>query len=179
MSELATLARPYAEAIFESAKDKKSTKKWSLVLEILDHAMANKKLSAAVDNPRVDPDGLSNLLIKVCKDSDSGKEAENLIKLLLRNNRFHLIGQIRELFEKMKADDEGYIEVDVNTAFPLTQKNKDQLSAVLTKKLKRNVRLNTEEDKSLIGGVLIKAGDLVIDGSIRGQIQKLAKRLYS
>ena len=178
MSELATLARPYAEAIFESAKENKSTEKWSLVLQTLDHAMDNKMLSAAVDNPRVDPDALSDLLIRVCKDN-GGKEAESLIKLLLRNNRFNLIEQIRELFEKMKADDEGYVEVDVKTAFPLTAKNESQLTTMLVKMLKRDVRLSTEEDESLIGGVLIKAGDLVIDGSLRGQVQKLAKRLYS
>jgi len=178
MSELATLARPYAEAIFESAKENKSTETWSLVLQTLGYAMENKTLSAAVENPRVDRDALSNVLIKACKDF-GGQEVENLIKLLLRNNRFHLIVQIRDLFEKMKADEEGYIEVDVKTAFPLTEKNEDRLSIVLAKKLKKDVRLSTEEDKSLIGGVLIKAGDLVIDGSMRGQIQKLAKRLYS
>ena len=178
MSELATLARPYAEAIFERAKETKSAEKWSTALEALELVMENDKLADAVDNPRVSQEDLSGLLIDICKQY-ADKEAENLIKLLINNKRLNLVRQIRVLFEQMHADDEGYIEVDVKTAFPLTENDAHQLSSSLTKALKKEVHLRTDEDKTLIGGVLIKAGDLVIDVSVQGQIQKLAKRLYS
>ena len=178
MSGSATLARPYAEAVFKRAKETGSTEQWSEMLAFLAAVMADVRLSQAAVNPKVDRQALTELLLDICKGHIT-EEGENLLKLLVENNRLNLAATIKELFEQYRAEDEGYIDVEVKTAFPIDDREQQQLTSVLDKTLHKQVRLRTEEDDTLIGGVLIRAGDKVIDGSIRGQLQQLAKRLYN
>jgi F-type H+-transporting ATPase subunit delta len=97
--------------------------------------------------------------------------------LLVQNNRLTLLPYIAEIFEAYKADDEGYIDVEVVTAYPFSKEEKQKFASKLEKTLSKKVHMNATVDKSLIGGVLVRAGDRVIDGSIKGQLQQLAKRL--
>ncbi len=178
MSGSDTLARPYAEAVFKRAKETGSTEQWSDMLAFLAAVMKDDRLSRAAVNPKVDRHAFTELLLDICKGHIT-EEGENLLKLLVANNRLNLAASIKELFEQYRAEDEGYIDVDVKTAFPIGDREQRQLTSALEKTLNKHVRLRTEEDDTLIGGVLIRAGDTVIDGSIRGQLQQLAKRLYS
>ena len=178
MSGSATLARPYAEAVFKRAKETGSTEPWSDMLAFLTAVMNDDRLSRAAVNPKVDRQAFSELLLDICKGHIT-PEGENLLKLLVANNRLNQVASIQELFEQYRADDEGYIDVDVKTAFPIGDREQRQLTSSLEKTFDKHVRLCTEEDEALIGGVLIRAGDTVIDGSVRGQLQQLAKRLYS
>ena len=176
MSELATLARPYAEAAFKRAKETDSSDEWSENLAFLNLIMLDENLAAIVNNPRVGQDELSQLLLDICQEHASG-EAINFLKLLLENGRLNLVPHIAELFEKYKAEDEGYVDVDVITAYALTKVEEKSFATSLQKKLNKKVNINSSIDKSLIGGFLVKAGDTVIDGSISGQLQQLAKRI--
>ncbi len=178
MSELATLARPYAEAVFKRAKETESLAEWSDNLEFLAIAMTDQELAAAADNPRVEQARFSDLLLDICKGQLS-KEGENFVRLLIENGRLSLVSHIREIFEAYRAEDEGYIEANVKSAFPLSKASQDALAKTLEKHLNREVHLHVEEDKSLIGGVLVRAGNTVIDASVSGQLQKLSKKLYS
>ena len=176
MSELATLARPYAEAVFKRAKESGNSQEWSDNLAFLSAILQDEGLAAIVNNPRVEEDKLTALLLEICQDQTTG-EANNFLKLLIENGRLKLAPQIAELFEKYKAEDEGYVDVDVITAYALTKAEEQSFATSLKKKLNKKVNISTSVDKALIGGFLVKAGDSVIDGSINGQLQQLAKRI--
>jgi F-type H+-transporting ATPase subunit delta len=176
MSELATLARPYASAVFKRAKETDSTEKWSKSLAFMSAVLSDKEISVLVDNPKVSNDRLSALMLDICQDQVD-EEGANFLKLLVQNNRLTLISAIAKIFEEYKAESEGYVDVEVTTAYAFSKEEKQNFTSTLEKKLSKKVHMNVTVDKSLIGGVLVRAGDRVIDGSIRGQLQQLAKRL--
>lgn len=176
MAELSTLARPYAEAAFKRAKETGSVKEWSDGLLFLSEVAHNHDLSVIVDNPRVGKEKITELLLDICQDQIQG-EAKNLLKLLIENRKLKLLTKISQMFEEHKAEDEGYINVNLCSAYPLTKAEQSKYSAMLEKQLNKKVHAVVSVDKSLLGGILAKAGDKVIDGTIRGQIHQLAKRL--
>ena len=176
MSELATLARPYAAAVFKRAKETHATAKWSQSLAFMSAVLTNKDISVVVDNPKVNKQRLLALMFDICL-GHINDENENFLKLLIHNNRLNLLTSIVKLFEAYKAEDEGYVEVEVLTAYALSKEAKHDLTATLEKTLSKKIHMNVTVDKSLIGGVLVRAGDRVIDGSIRGRLQHMQKAL--
>lgn len=176
MSELATLARPYAAAVFKRAKQTNSTGKWSKSLAFLGTVLSDKDVSAIVDNPKVSKERLSQLMLDIC-EGQIDEEGANFLKLIVQNNRLTLVSYIAKLFEAYKAEDEGYVDVEVVSAFEFTKEDKKHLTSTLEKTLNKKIHMNVVVDKSLIGGVLVRAGDRVIDGSIRGQLQHMQKTL--
>jgi F-type H+-transporting ATPase subunit delta len=176
MSELATLARPYATAVFKRSKENAKAKNWSEQLAFLSAIMESKELAGLVNNPKIKKDNLLTALLKI-SEGHIDSEGINLLKLLLQNNRVALLPVIARLFEGLKAEDEGYIDVDVLTAFAFTKDAEKSFAASLEKALNKKVHMNVSLDKSLIGGVLVRAGDRVIDGSIKGQLESLRKTL--
>ncbi len=176
MSDLATLARPYAEAVFKRAKEAKATDKWSEMLAFVALVMQDNELVALVKNPKVTEDRVVHLILDISKGL-LDKEGTNLVKLLAQYDRLLLAPEIAVLYENYKAEDEGYVDVDVTSAFALTKEEEKKLTTTLKKTLNKTVRLKTDVDKTLIGGFLARAGDIVIDGSIKGQLQQLTKRL--
>jgi len=176
MSELATLARPYAAAVFKRSKETGTTEQWSKSLAFMSAVLKDKEISAVVDNPKVSKERLSALMLDICQ-GQVDEEGANFLKLLVQNNRLTLAPTISELFEAYKAESEGYVDVEVATAYAFTKEEKQRFTSTLEKTLSKKVHMNVTVDKSLIGGVLVRAGDRVIDGSIKGQLQQLAKRL--
>ena len=176
MSELATLARPYAAAVFKRAKETQATAKWSQSLAFMSAVLNNEDISVVVDNPKVNKQRLSALMMDICQ-GHVNDENENFLKLLVHNNRLSLLPYIAKLFEAYKAEDEGYVEVEVFTAFALSKEAKQDFTITLEKTLGKKIHMNVTVDKSLIGGVLVRAGDRVIDGSIRGRLQHMQKAL--
>jgi len=178
MSELATLARPYAVAAYKRAKETDSTGKWSEALAFLAAVMQDPRMAQAAANPKARKDQFTKAFLDLCQGRLNA-EAKNFLRMLIENRRLGLIKFISEQFEQYRAEEEGYIEVNVCSAYPLEDGERDQITAVLQKTLGKEPRLNVQVDDSLIGGVLIRAGDRVIDASVRGQIQRMAKRLYT
>jgi len=176
MSELATLARPYAAAAFKRAKETASTDKWSGSLAFMSAVLSNEDMIAVVANPKVGKARLSSLMLDIC-EGKMDQEGANFLKLLVQNNRLVLLPAIAKIFEAYKAEDEGYVEVEVLTAYAFTKEAKQDFAEKLAKTLNKKVHMNVSVDKSLIGGVLVRAGDKVIDGSIKGQIQHMQKAL--
>lgn len=176
MSELATLARPYAAAVFKRAKETHATAKWSQSLAFMSAVLDNEDISVVVDNPKVSRQRLSALMLDICQEHVN-KENENFLKLLVHNNRLILLPYIAKIFEAYKAEDEGYAEVEVVTAYALSKEARQNLATTLEKTLGKEIHMNVTVDKSLIGGVLVRAGDKVIDGSIRGRLQNMQKAL--
>lgn len=176
MSELATLARPYAVAVFKRAKETNSAKTWSNNLAFLATVLSDKSISCVINDPKIGKSQLSTLLLDIC-EGQIDQEGSNFLKLLIENNRLSLIAAIAEIFETYKAEDEGSIDVDVTTAFAFTKESKQSFNTTLEKAFGKKINMKIAVDSSLIGGVLVRAGDQVIDGSVRGQLQQLAQRL--
>jgi F-type H+-transporting ATPase subunit delta len=176
MSELATLARPYAAAVFKRAKETDSAAIWSTSLTFMSAVLNDSDINAIVDNPKVSKQRLVTLILDICQ-GQIDSEGENFIKLLVQNNRLSLIPVITQLFETYKAEDEGYIDVEVTTAYSFSEEAEKDFIATLEKTLGKKVNINVTVDSSLIGGVLVRAGDRVIDGSIKGQLQHMQKAL--
>jgi F-type H+-transporting ATPase subunit delta len=176
MAELVTLARPYAKAAFEFARELKALDRWSNMLATaatVANAHTVKKLLAS---PNFTTDEKGQKFVDLCADEIDAKVA-NFIQYLADNQRLQLLPQVREQFELMKANYERTVDVDVITAFDISDAQKTKLQATLKQKLDREVNIQTSVDKSLIGGVLVRAGDFVVDGSVRGRLAKLAEAM--
>ncbi|MEQ1622543.1 MAG: F0F1 ATP synthase subunit delta [Methylococcales bacterium] len=176
MSELATLARPYATAIFKRAKETNATEKWSQNLAFIKAVLSDKDISVLVDNPKLNNQQLYELISSIT-EGQLDSEGENLVKLLIHNKRLALSSLIAEQYEYQRAQDEGYIDVDVLSAYSFTSAAKKSFITTLEKLLGKKVNIKVTVDASLIGGVIVRAGDRVIDGSVKGQLQHLQKAL--
>ena len=172
MAEKTTIARPYAQAVFELEQEHKALPRWSDMLQLAAAVAADERMSALAGNPRVSGDELTKLFLDVCGDKLS-TEAQNLIRVLVENGRLDVLTEIAALYETYRAEAERTVEAQVISAFPVDEAQKKQIIAMLKKRLGREVTLSCETDKSLLGGAIIRAGDLVIDGSVTGQLAKL------
>ncbi len=172
MSELTTAARPYARAVFEMAKDSDTLTDWSESLSFMGAIAANKEVAALLETPKMARQAGADVFIQLC-DNKLDDKAQNLVKTLAENNRIQLLPEISRLFEILKDDAEGSIEARVTTAKKLTKAEEKSIATALKKRLGREVKLKVSIDKALLGGAIIKAGDLVIDGSIQGRLKKM------
>jgi F-type H+-transporting ATPase subunit delta len=178
MAELSTLARPYAKAAFEYARDSQQLSQWAEQLATAAAVASDKTLEAALNDPSLTAEQQAKMLSDVCGDALDA-HARNFIAVLAANKRLALLPQIYTLFAQYKANQEKTVDVEVVSAFDLAGDVRDKLAAVLGKKLEREVEVRTSTDRNLLGGVLIRAGDLVIDGSIRGRLNKLSAAMNS
>ena len=178
MAELSTLARPYAKAAFEYAREHDALALWSEQLGTVAAAVADEGLSSVLDNPSLTAAAQAQTVTDVCGDA-LGVEMKNFVSILAENKRLSLLPEIHSQFAQFKANLEKSVDVEVVSAFDLDDSTRDRLADVLGRKLEREVRVSTTTDSSLLGGVLIRAGDLVIDGSVRGRLNKLAEALNS
>jgi len=176
MAELTTLARPYAKAAFEAAVEAGSLSEWSANLGLVSAVVNDMAVKAALSSPSLTGEQQATLVIDLCGDEIVG-QVKNFIAILAENKRIPLMTEIVSLFEILKANQEMKVDVNVISAFPLSDANEKRLAAALKTKLQREVVLHSETDKSLIGGTVIRAGDLVIDGSVRGKLAKLAESM--
>ena len=176
MAEIAALARPYAEAIFLMADEKGQIEQWSETLGFLKQVVSDELLKKFADNPKVSKETLEEVVLDICK-GQLNAESSNFLKLLIQNNRLQLIEEIAVQFAAKKADKEGEMDVTVISAFAMSAADEKSLAVSLSSAFGKQVKINVEEDSSLIGGMIIRAGDQVIDGSLSGQIQQLAKQL--
>jgi F-type H+-transporting ATPase subunit delta len=176
MAELATLARPYSKAIFELAKSQQSLEAWSRLLELLAAVAEEPAVRLLLDSPELPDPVKAERLIRICGD-DVDDRGRALINLLAANKRLDLIADIREQFEELKAQEERVLDVEVVSAFRLSDEQSAMLRDALHRKFEREVNLTSRVDEGLVGGAVIRAGDTVIDGSVRGRLAKLAETL--
>jgi F-type H+-transporting ATPase subunit delta len=171
-----TIARPYAEAIFARAVETDKLAVWSEMLEFMVAVVGDPTLAGIVANPLFDRGDLTDLMLEI----GGGRltdEGANLVKLLVQNGRLHALPEISELFEELKAEKDRMLKVHVVSAYALKPMQERQLAEALKSKLGRDVSITSEKDPDLIGGVHIRAGDTVIDGSVKGRLQQLANEL--
>jgi F-type H+-transporting ATPase subunit delta len=174
MSERLTIARPYAKAIFALAREAKTLDATATGLERAARTVADPRVHDLLGNPRVTPGQLADLVNDVAGLDQHGR---NFVTLLAQNRRLGFLPEIAALFAQMKAEVENAVDVEVVAATALSPEQESRYAAALQKKLGRQVRLHTKIDQSLLGGAVLKAGDLVIDGSIKGRLERLATEL--
>ncbi len=176
MAERITTARPYAKAIFALARKNNSLANTAAGLTRSAEVVADPRVHALLGSPHVTPAQLAELVTGVAGTS-LDENGRNFVTLLAQNRRLGFLPEIAALFEQMKAEVENAVDVEVTAASPLTPDQESRYAAALQKKLGRSVRLHTKVDGSLLGGAVLKAGDLVIDGSIKGRLERMATEL--
>lgn len=174
MAELSTMARPYAKAIFELARDEKKLADWSALLAGLSAAVRDPKVAAAIGHPAVGRGPLGEVLVQAMKATG---EAKNLLQLLSENNRLKLAPAIAEQFEALRAEFEKRVDVQITSAIAVDAAQQKLLADAVKKKLNRDVTVEWKTDESLIAGALIRAGDTVIDATISGELARLRQAL--
>lgn len=178
MAELTTLARPYAKAVFAEAGEKGALDVWSSDLATLAAYAADAEMAKVLAHPSLTSAQQAKVLTDVCGDK-LNEAAKNLVAILAENKRLALLPEIAALYEEMKAQLQNTVDVVVTSAFELSSEQADKLAAALKAKLQCDVRVTSEVDETLIGGAIIRAGDLVIDGSVTGKLSKLAEAMKS
>lgn len=172
MAEQSTLARPYAKAVFELAKQDNSLAAWSDTLAGLNAAVSHEELVGLLDNPALARKQLVELVCAAAGGvTDKGT---NLVRLLAENGKLILLPEIAAQFETLRGEEEGVVDVLVTSAQALNDTQQAAIETSLKQRLKRDVRINCTLDPALVGGAVIRAGDLVIDGSVRAKLERLA-----
>ncbi len=173
MHEKTTIARPYSQAAFELAQEEDRLHDWAAMLQLLGMVVSNPAMASAIKNPRLEREKLAGIVIEICRDRLT-ETFRNFVRLLAYTGRLHLAPQIQELFEKKRTDAEGIARVTVTSAYPLEDDQEEKIRKIMAKRTGKKVEIDTRVDESLIGGVVIRAGDSVIDASLRGRLKQLS-----
>ena len=176
MAESITIARPYAKAAFQSAKDKDALASWSDMLSYSAAVANDEKMKVVLDHPSLTSEQKAQVFSDVCAEN-LNEDGQRFIQVLAENHRLGLLSEIAELYEYFKSQLEQSIDVDIESAFELTNEQQDKLAQALSKKLDRKVLVSSTTNQELLGGAIIRAQDLVIDASVRGKIAKLAEAI--
>lgn len=180
MSTQSNIARPYAQALFELAQEQKDLAGWAEQLQLLAAVASDADVIDLTRNPRISSARLAELIINVCSDVGGDKLNEggkNLVKLLARNGRVDAMGDIAQAYVVHKAEAEKIVAANMVTATPINQSQQKQFAEALQSRLGRSVNLEFEVDEALIGGAVIRAGDWVVDGSVKTQLEQLVGAL--
>lgn len=178
MAELTTLARPYARAAFEVAAYANKLQLWSDMLTQLANVVSNDTVAKLLSSPSLTGDQQAQIVIDLCGD-EINVQLQNFVTVLSENKRLSLLPEIVGLFDILKAEQELTVDVEISTAFALVDETEKKLAQAIKAKLNRDVKIHSQIDKNLIGGMVIRAGDLVIDDSVRGKLHKLAEAMGS
>jgi len=172
----AALARPYARAVFELARSEGSYQSWSDSLALMAAVVSNNTMRGLLDNPRLTRSGAADLVIRACGE-DIGDAEKNLLTMLAENDRLSQLPMIAALYSEFRDAAEGTVEAEVISAQPLSDAQKAAITAALKNRLGRDVQLNCSVNEDLVGGAVIRAGDLVIDGSAVEYLRQLSSAL--
>ena len=176
MAESLTIARPYAQAAFLFAEQHHTLKDWSEMLALLAAISSDPAMAAVIDNPQLTETQVADLFISIGGERVNEK-CQNFIRLLAENGRLQLLPDIAAAFEVQRREAEHTVQAQLVTAYPASETQKDAIIAALKKRLERDIELECSTDPGLLGGAIIRAGDLVIDGSIRGKLERLGNAL--
>ena len=177
MSELTTVARPYAKAAFEFAVEAKAMDSWLSQLTFAAEVAQDETIKGYLSGG-ASVEQAQTFFLNVCGEQVDS-QGQNFLKVLAKNERLLVLPQVLEQFIALKADFDQEVFVDVTSAIEVTAEQKTTLSAALEKRMARKVKLNCFVDASIVSGLIIKAGDMVIDGSVKGKLNRLATTLQS
>ena len=176
MAERATIARPYAKAAFEYARDAKALAAWSQGLALAAQVAADPRVAQLIKNPKLTAADHASLINEVAGDR-LAPGVGNFVRVLAENHRLALLPEVAAHFEFLRSQAENTVDVEVVSAVPLDAAQTEKLKQALDKRLKASVRMTNTVDAGLVGGAVIRAGDLVIDGSLKGRLERLRTEL--
>ena len=174
--ELATLARPYAEAVFKLAKETQNFAKWSEMLNFLKIVVEEPQFAAIAANPHANKDMLLRLLLDLGSEQFN-EHGQNLVKMLVENHRLMVIAPLVSQYEALRAEHEGFIQVELISTYAVKSPQKEEVESLLKKRFSKEINLNITIDRKLLGGWIIRVGDQVLDLSVRGRLQQLVNEL--
>ena len=173
-----TVARPYAKAAFEYALQHHALAQWSDMLRYAALVVEDKHVQPLLIHPKVSQEQIAELILEICAKAFD-QQGENFIRLLAVEHRLAALPEIVKLYEYYRAEQERVVTAEVTSAFPLDAQAQAQMAEALAKRVQREIKLHCEVDSQLIGGAIIKIGDFVIDGSVRGKLARIASTLAS
>lgn len=176
MAEALTLARPYAKAVFELTHARREPERWSKLLALLAALVGNREARVMLGDPRVPAGVRAEVLLELCTRSGHKPDMHerNFVRLLADYGRLAVLPEIAAEYRALREQAERLVEVEMRAAVAVGAAEQDTVRAALEKKLDRKVKLRCVTDPALIGGAVLRAGDLVIDGSVRGKLGRLA-----
>lgn len=172
MAEDETLGRPYARAVFELARDAGALPEWSGRLAAAAQVVEDPQFRELIDNPRLTVADVAQILLDILGDR-LDEAARNLIRVLADNHRLAVLPTLATLYEEYRAEAEGTVEAQLISAFPVEEEERQRIARALKTRLGREIHLECAIDERLLGGAVVRAGDLVIDGSVRGKLEQL------
>jgi F-type H+-transporting ATPase subunit delta len=176
MSSLATLARPYAKAAFELARDGQELSGWDEMLGLASAIVSEASMAELMDNPLVGRDRIVGIFTDAAGERFD-QRFRDFLKVLAVNDRLPLLPQVHDLFRELRNEAENRLQVRVVSAVPLDDEQAGRMKAALAERFKCEIELENEVNDGVIGGAVVYAGDQVIDGSLRGRLQKLSNSL--
>jgi F-type H+-transporting ATPase subunit delta len=176
MSDLTKFARPYAKAAFALARDNGRLAEWSDMLRTSSLIAGNDVVAGAINSPHLSKKQAAQLFLAAGAE-EFDQHFSNMLGVLAENGRLSILPEISAMYEALKQEEEKRLSVRVVSAVALTDEQRDRMSSALSRRFDRKINLESEVDASMLGGAIIYAGDMVIDGSVRGRLQKLATRL--
>ncbi len=176
MKENYTIARPYAQAAFELANEEGKLGIWSDMLKLISMVISDPQMHLVLDNPKHDSKFHTSFILDICGDhlTDTGK---NFVRVLADARRLAHAKAIYRLFEEFRLEEEKVVDVEVISAYPLNDQEKDRIAAAMEKRFGKKINITTRIDENLIGGSIIRAGDTVIDASVKGSLRQLGSQL--
>ena len=179
MDDNLLIARPYAKAVFAIAEATNKLSNWSELLATLASIAKDHRVKGLLIDPRVDWLQRATLFADICSPilDSLDKQGENFLQILAMNRRLYLLPEIAEFYAKLLAKQQDIVKTKIVSALPLAKQQQDKLQQALGERLQIQIEPQYETDASLIGGIIIRIGDRVIDGSIRGKLEKLEKYL--
>lgn len=180
--ELQTLARPYAKAVFEIANAEQQLAAWGECLSVLAATVADARVAALIAAPALTREQLGETLAGIVAAAGLGEQAawprmQSLVHLLAENRRLPLAGAIAGLYEVLRGQAESRVDVQVTSAVAVAAPQAEALQAAIGKRLGRSVEVSWQVDAELLGGAVVRAGDLVVDGSLKGELERLSQVL--
>lgn len=177
MSELNTVARPYAKAAFDFAREQGALQKWHEMLSFAAEVAQNEDVRTFLSSSS-SLTHQGDVFVGICAEQ-LDEHGQNLIKVMASNQRLAALPEVLTMYAELLQAFEKEVTVEVSSAVALSEAQQEKLSKALEKRLERKVKLNCSVEPSIVGGLLIQAGDLVIDSTLRSQLARLASTLQS
>lgn len=172
MLEKATITRPYAEAAFSQALEENKLSDWSEMLSLLATIVCDQNMQRLINSPKLSADRLHSFITDLCGEKFS-QTGRNFVKILVDARRIGLASEILIMFEQKRLEQESISEINVTTAYPLDEDQIKTITELFSKRTGNKIDIHIKEDKDLIGGVIIRAGDSVVDASLKGRLKEL------